>query len=149
MDPLTLATGAVALLTPFLSRAAQDFAGAAGQSAWLKAEELLSRLRARFAGTEHEGTVEEFADGPQAHTQEMTDLLEAECERDAALREEIERLLNEVKRAAPHIVVVQRMKRMESQVGVRSKKMTRGDVSVTQESDHAVSGAAVDIDEIG
>ncbi|MGW8375341.1 hypothetical protein [Streptomyces sp. ODS28] len=149
MDPFTLAAGAVTLLAPFLARAAEDFAGAAGNSVWLKTQELFSRLRTRFTGTEHEETVRDFAEGPELHTEEMTALLASECERDDALRAEIERVLSEVKRAGPHIAIVQKVNQMESQVGLRAKKMTKGDVNVTQEADRAVSGAAVEIDEIG
>jgi hypothetical protein len=50
MDPITLATAAVAALAPYLGKAAEKFAGAAGDAAWKKAGELYDGLKARLAG---------------------------------------------------------------------------------------------------
>ena len=49
MDPVTLASSAVALLSPYLGKAAEKFADAAGQAAWKKAGELYDALKKRLA----------------------------------------------------------------------------------------------------
>lgn len=49
MDPLALASTAVAMLAPYLAKAADKFAGAAGDAAWKAAGELYDALKARLS----------------------------------------------------------------------------------------------------
>lgn len=50
MDPITLATAAVAALAPYLGKAAERFATAAGDTAFRKAGELYGALKQRLIG---------------------------------------------------------------------------------------------------
>ncbi|OGW14372.1 MAG: hypothetical protein A3G93_14945 [Nitrospinae bacterium RIFCSPLOWO2_12_FULL_45_22] len=52
MDPTslaTIATSAVALLSPYLEKAGEEFAKSAGSAAWNKAEKLYQAIKAKFA----------------------------------------------------------------------------------------------------
>ncbi|WP_341679088.1 hypothetical protein [Niveibacterium sp. SC-1] len=60
MDPVTLAGTAVAVLAPYLGKAAEKFAGAAGDAAWKKAGEFYDALKTRLAG--HPGAADALTD---------------------------------------------------------------------------------------
>ncbi len=81
MDPITLATAAVAALAPYLGKAAEKFVGAAGDAAWEKAGELYNGLKARLTG--HPAAAEALSD--LAHEP-------ADADAQAALRQALKKL---------------------------------------------------------
>jgi hypothetical protein len=153
MDPVTIAASVVALLTPYLKKAAEEFAGAAGKSAASfvqgKAKILWQRLRAGFAGDAPAvESLDQFATDPDTHKDEVEAQIAAKLARDKPLQDELAAAIAEIKRAAPQIRVVQKMKEAEAVVGLKAKRMTRGTLEVTQESEKAKGVTGVEIDEI-
>jgi hypothetical protein len=154
MDPATIAASLVALLAPYLKKAAEEFAGEVGKGAASfvqeKAKALWQRLRGSFSG---DGSAAElldrFADDPDAHKDEVEAQVAGKLARDKPLQDELAAGLAEIKRVAPQIRVVQRMKEAEAVVGLKAKRMVRGAAEVTQEIDKAKGTTGVEIDEIG
>ncbi len=154
MEPATIAASLVALLAPYLKKAAEEFAGEAGKGVATfvqeKAKALWERLRAGFAGNAPAIQVlDRFAADPDAHRDEVEVQLAGKLAQDRPLQEELAATLAEIKRAAPEIRVVQKMKEAEAVVGLKAKRMNRGTAGVTQEIDKAKGTTGVEIDEIG
>jgi hypothetical protein len=160
MDPATIAASVVALLVPYLKKATEEFAGEAGKFAGEagkgaalfvqeKAKALCERLRSKFASdTPAVETFNRFASDPDAHKGEMETQLASKLIDDKPLQDELAAALAEVKRAAPQIRVVQKMKEAEAVVGLRAKRMTRGTAEVTQEIEKAKNTTGIEFDEI-
>lgn len=150
MDPTTLAAGAVALLSPYLSRAATDFAGQAGKAAWELAGSLLERLRSAVQGRPTEQrALDDLARNPEAVDPALR-ALQALFENDPSLAAEVAGILAEVKRLGPHVLVTQRIKDAEEVVGVKAKRV-RGtaSVDVAQDMDKARRVVGAELDELG
>lgn len=82
MDPVTLATAAVAALSPYLAKAGEKFATAAGDAAFKKTGELYDFLKQRLIGKAGATTaLEDLAQAPQ------------DPDNAAALRKELKKLL--------------------------------------------------------
>ncbi len=82
MEPITLATAAVAALAPYLGKAAEKFATAAGDAAWKKASELYDALKSRLAS--HPAAAEALDDLAQAPT---------DVDIQGALRQQLKKLI--------------------------------------------------------
>jgi hypothetical protein len=150
MDPVTIAAGAVALLSPFLARATGEFAGAAGEAAWRLAERVLSRFRDASAGNPSASeSLDEFANDPEGAGRAMAGTLISLLEGDPKLAEEVASLLEEVKRLGPTVAVTQKIKHAEDVVGLKATRLNRGEVDVVQVMDKATKVVGVELGEIG
>lgn len=103
MDPVTLASSAVALLSPYLGKVAEKFADAAGQAAWKKSGELYEALKKRLA--DQPAASEALADleaQPQSTSRKgaLELALEKLATKDAAFAGELARLIEEATPAA-------------------------------------------------
>jgi hypothetical protein len=153
MDPTTIAASVVTLLVPYLKKAAEAFAGEAGKTAATfvqeKAATIWRRLRARFAGDEQAvEALNQFAGDPDAHKEEVEAQVAAKLADDKSLQDEFAAIIAEIKRAAPQIRVVQKMKEAENTVGLKARRMTRGSAEVMQEIDKAKRVTGAEFDEI-
>jgi hypothetical protein len=150
MDPLTVAAGAVALLTPYLSKAAEQFAGEAGKAAWAKAQSLFGKLKAAFARAPGgKDVVARFESAPKDSKDEMESVLGERLQQDRVLLEEVAATLAEVKRLGPVVKVVQTIEEAEDVVGVRARRLSgQATVDVRQDMDRAKNVIGAQFDEI-
>ena len=151
MDPVTLAAGAIALLTPYLAKAGAEFAGEAGKAAWGLASRLLGRLRSAVTGKPQEQeALEAFSSEPAGSAAKTQEMLEGVLKADPELAREVEHILQEVKRLGPAVSVVQQIKKAEDVAGVKARRIRSGSVEVKQDVEEAknVTGAQFE-DDIG
>jgi hypothetical protein len=151
MDPVTIAAAVGALFAPYFKRAAEAFAGEAGKSVHGKVKDMWEKLRARVAGDpQAAAALDHFERDPDGARPELEALVEKQAAADTALRDELAEALAEIKRQAPNVKVVQRVKEAEEEaVALKARRLARGNVDVTQEVDKAKKATAVEIDEIG
>jgi len=151
MDPVTLAAGAIALLTPYLAKAGTEFAGEAGKAAWGLAGRLLGRLRSAVTGKPREQeALEAFSSEPADSATKTQAVLEGVLKADPELAREVEQILQEVKRLGPSVSVVQKIKEAEDVAGVRARRIRSGSVEVEQDVEKAKNVTGVQIeDDIG
>jgi len=64
MDPVTLAAGAVAVLSPYLAEAGKTLAGKAGEAAWQQGEKLWTLVRGKLARPEQQAALAELEAHP-------------------------------------------------------------------------------------
>lgn len=149
MDPTAIAASAVTLLVPLIKKAAQEFAGAAGKSAFEKAKGLFARLKNAFSKDPAAAdTIARFEKEPERYEPFMQDIIRDKMMQDPKLANEITQLLEQIKREAPTIHVVQKMKKAEEMIGVKAKEISRGDITVEQEADEAMSVTGVKSEKI-
>ncbi|HEY0693407.1 MAG TPA: hypothetical protein VGD71_30750 [Kribbella sp.] len=150
MDPVTIAAAVGALFAPYFKKAAEAFAGEAGKYVHGKVKGMWEKLRARVAGDpQAAAALDRFERDPDGARPEFEALVEKQAAADTALRDELAEALAEIKRQAPNVKVVQRMKEAEELVGVKARRMARGNVDVTQEVDKATKATGAEFDEIG
>ena len=154
MDPATIAASVIALLAPYLQKATEAFAGEAGKGAASfvqeKAKAIWNRLRDSAASDPPAAeALERFAADPDVHRNEAEARMVAQLTRDKTLLDELAGTLTEIKRAAPQLRVVQKMREAEEVVGLKAKRMTRGAADVSQEIEKAKNTTGIELDEIG
>jgi hypothetical protein len=136
MEPVTITAGVIALLTPYVKKAAEQFAGEAGKVIWNKTQGLFEKLQARLGGDqEAENTLAQFEKDPEQGQAGLEALLKEILTKDHILRDEIAGVLTEVKRDGPQVRIVQRVKEAERLVGIEAERVARGEVEVIQEAD--------------
>jgi hypothetical protein len=84
MDPVTIASAAVAALSPYLAKAGEKIADAAGEAAWKTVGNLYDSLKHKVAGKPAaQGALEDLVKDP------------TDADTQAALRKELKKLLAE------------------------------------------------------
>jgi hypothetical protein len=150
MDPVTIAAAVGALFAPYFKKAAEAFAGEAGKYVHGKVKDMWEKLRARVAGDpQAAAALDRFERDPDGARTELEALVEKQAAADTGLRDELAEALAEIKRQAPNVKVVQRVKEAEEAVALKARRLARGNVDVAQEVDKAKKATAVEIDEIG
>lgn len=154
MEPSVIAASVVALLTPYLKKAAEAFVGEAGKGVATfvqeKAKAIWERLReASGADPSATAALDRFEADPDAGKDEAEMQIASQIAQDSGLQAELAVAITEVKRAAPQIRVVQNMKEAEDVVGLKAKRMTRGSAEVSQVMDKAKNVSGAEFDEIG
>jgi hypothetical protein len=151
MDPATIAAGAAALLSPYLKKAGEEFAGEAGKYVQEKARDLWQKIRAKLDGDPPARVVlDKFEANPDAHVGEFTVKVQEKIAADKPLADEISAGVADVKRNAPYVRVVQRIKEAEDVVGVKANSLKTGTVDLDQALDVAKGKiVGVDIGDIG
>ena len=86
MDPATIAASVAALLTPYLKKAGEEFAGEAGKFVQEKARLLWQKLRAKLDGKPPAKEVlDSFEKDPAAHADDFTETVAATVAADKPL----------------------------------------------------------------
>jgi hypothetical protein len=150
MDPVTIAAAVGALFAPYFNKAAEAFAGEAGKYVHGKVKDMWEKLRARVAGDQQaSAALDRFERDPDGARPDLEKVVEKQAAADTALRDELAETLAEIKRQAPNVKVVQQMTEAEDVVGVKARRLARGNVDVTQEVYKAKKVTGVELDEIG
>jgi hypothetical protein len=101
----------------------------------------------QVAGDPQAAALDRFERDPDGARMELEALVVKQAAADAVLRDDLAEALAEIKRQAPNVKVVQRVKEAEEAVALKARRLARGNVDVAREVDKKV--AAVDIAEIG
>ena len=150
MDPATLAAGAITLLTAYLAKAGAEFAEEGGKAAWRLAGRLLDRLRLAVKGKPREQkALEEFSGDPSGVRVATQEMLQRMFEENAAQWNDIDRILQEVKRLGPDVSNDQRIQEAEKVVGVKARHMSSGALRVNQEIEKGTDITGLEIEDIG
>jgi hypothetical protein len=147
MEPATIAAGAVALLVPYVQKAAESFAGKVGEAVYAKTTSLLNWLKTKFSKDEEgKGVIRRFEESPEKYQPFLEDVLRERLSKDSSFSEELIGLIQEIKTMAPTLNVVQQMEKAEEVTGARIGEMTRGTANVKQEIKDAkkITGAHID-----
>src|SRR2546421_8734024 len=109
MDPaiVDLATKVVAVLLPFVSKGAEEFATKVGDTAYEKAKNLLSTLKQRWSrDTEATESLVRFEQKPERYKTVLEDILQEKIVEDHDLAAQVAQLLQEL---GPTLEIIQQM----------------------------------------
>jgi hypothetical protein len=135
MDPITLVTSAVALLTPYVAKGAEEFAKELGKDAADKAKELYTYLKNKFSADSEESEVLSlFEKKPEKYERTLTDVLQERARTDSEFAGELEKHVNS---AGPYIKVVQSLKGSRKGVGAEVDKARSGTFDIHQEAENS------------
>jgi flagellar basal body L-ring protein FlgH len=135
MDPITLVTSAVTLLSPYVAKGAEEFAKELGKDAAQKAKELYTYLKNKFSADSEESQVLTlFEKKPEKYEDTLTDVLQERARTDSEFAGELEKHVNS---AAPYIKVVQSLKGSKKAVGAEVEKATSGNFDIRQEAENS------------
>ena len=133
MDPVTMATTALTILTPLAKDAGKELVKAVGEIGVEKVKSLMTWLKQRFSSdpsaakdlSRFEADPDKFAPGLEATIKEK-------AEQDADFAAELKRRIDEV---GPVITVIQEIKKGKKIVGVDAEEIHSGKICVTQKAD--------------
>jgi hypothetical protein len=130
MDPISIATGAVSLLGPYIAKGAEAFAKELGKEAAQKAKELYSYLKNSFAADSEESQVLSlFEKKPEKYEVNLANVLQERTSTDNDFATELEKL---VYSAAPYIKVVQSLKEGKKVVAADVREAKAGTFDIQQ-----------------
>jgi hypothetical protein len=133
MDPaiIDLTTKAVAILLPFVSKGAEEFASKVGDAAYEKAKALLSTLKQRWSGDkEATESLGRFEQKPERYRVVLEDILLEKLAEDPDFATQVARLLQET---GPTLEIIQHMEDGKDIIGLKAKKMRGGRARVAQD----------------
>jgi hypothetical protein len=149
MDPamIGLATKALAVLLPFVSKSAEEFATQVGDAAYDKAKALLSTIKQKWSrDKEATETLARFEEKPERYKTVVEDILQEKLAEDHDLAAQIARLLQEM---GPTLEVIQQMEEGKNITGLKATEMRRGRARVTQDITRAEGVTGAEFDTIG
>nr|BFE65244.1 hypothetical protein GCM10020063_097700 [Dactylosporangium thailandense] len=150
MDIAIIATGAVTLLAPYVRKAAEEYAGAAGQAVWEATQRLYRRLRSALTPDPAAAdAMARFERAPEAEQEAFVRVLAARLAADPDLADQVAESIAAAKRAGATVHVIQRVVEAERVVGAEVGRI-RGDRSlrVDQQVERGKDVLGVRIDEL-
>jgi len=149
MDPITatLTASVLSVITPYVTKSADEFAKLVGETAFAKAKALFAFLKQKLS-PDHEAadTLAHFEQKPERYSPVLQDILTEKLAADPQFHAELE---NHMKGLGPVLEIVQRMKEADGVIGLEANRMTGGTARVTQEIERAKQVTGVKIDSIG
>lgn len=119
---MTIATSAIAILTPFLKKGAEKFAEEIGKSVEEsggeagkrvgeivvdKTKKLFDKLKQKLSGNEEaEMNLKLFERNPDNYAENFQKVLATELDKDKNFAQEVDGLVNEIKESSPQIVTI-------------------------------------------
>ena len=147
MDPVTIATAALTVLSPYVKHAGEALVKTVGEVALEKAKGLLGWLKSRFAGDPvATKDLSRFEADPDKFESGLKSTIEEKAQTDPAFAAELKKRLDEI---GPQIVVFQKIKDGKLAVGVEADRIQSGKVSVTQDNENVDTSIGVRSKTIG
>lgn len=147
MDPATIVSTVMAVITPFVKKGVTAFAKAAGQAACDKAQQLLDFVKGKLAGDQTASdNLKSFEEDPEAFQPAIQSMLQKKLSADPALAASLETRLKEM---GPQLVVIQEIEKADRAVAVDAGEINSGNVTATQKIKEARDATAVRVNRIG
>lgn len=144
MDPATLATAVIAILTPYVTKTAKEVIEAAGQLGYDKAKKLLETLKLRWSGdpvaADH---LQRFEKKPEVHAPALQELVQEKLQTDPQLAADVAQTVKEI---GPQLQVFIKMADAENLTGLDVGEMTgnaNAKVTLDLEKGKNVTGAKI------
>jgi hypothetical protein len=134
MDPVTIGTAVITILSPYAADAGKELVKAAGEVALEKAKGLMTWLKQQFAGDSVASSdLSRFEQNPKVFAPSLQATIEKKATDDPAFSAAI---AERVKELAPIITVIQEFSDARDMTGVDGA-VRSGEVSVTQKGTKA------------
>lgn len=133
MDPaiIDISTKVMAVLLPFVSKGAEEFASKVGDAAYEKAKTLFTVLKQKWSGDkEATESLALFEQKPQRYQAVLEDILQEKLVEDHDLVIQLVQLLQEM---GPTLEIIQHMEEGKDVLGLKAKELKSGRYRVTQD----------------
>ena len=147
MDPATIVSTAMAVLTPFVKKGVAEFGRAAGQVACDKAQQLLEFVRGKLAGDKTASdNLETFEKKPDIYKPVIEDTLQEKLTSDTDFAAELEKRLAEM---GPQLDIILKIQVAKDVTGLAADSMAGGSARVVIESEQGTNVTGAKIGRIG
>lgn len=149
MDPaiIDLSAKVMAVLLPFVTKGAEEFASKVGDATYEKAKTLLTVLKQKWSGDkEATESLALFEQKPQGYQVALEDILQEKLTEDHDLAVQIVQLLQEM---GPRLEIIQQMEEGKDIIGLRAKEMRSGGARISQDITKAEGITGAEFDTLG
>jgi len=143
MDPATIITTAMAVLTPFVKKGVAEFGRAAGQAACDRAQQLLEFIKGQLAGDKTASdNLATFETKPDVYKPVIEDTLKEKLATDPGFARELEQRLKEM---GPQLDIILKISDAKNVTGLDADTVAGGkvNVSITSDKGDNVTGARI------
>jgi hypothetical protein len=142
-----LAASVIALVTPYLVKGGEAFAGEVGKATFKKVSDLVQRLETWWSRDPvAHAAATAIPTNPALNGKRLGGMLDDALEGDPAFASDLRRLVDGL---GPEINVIQEMKVANGVTGADIGRLVIGRVSITQKVDEATSVTGFKADEVG
>jgi hypothetical protein len=132
MDPATLAASALAILTPYVTKAGKDLLDTAGQVAYDHAKKLLNTLKTRWStDAVASDTLSRFEKKPEVYAAPLQEIVQERLQSDKQLHDEVAQTVKEV---GPKLEVFLKLTRGENITAAEIENFTSGEARANVEA---------------
>lgn len=150
MDPITVTISIITLISPFVKKAYDEFAGKAGKVVLDKAKLLYEKLRIKYRDDDEiDNSFDLFEKDPDINSQKLKEVLIDKFKTDSRFCNELSEIINEIKQAGPDIKVVQEIEEAEEMIGIKAKRVKRSKINIKQKVHKGTKITGAEFDEIG
>ena len=149
MDPtiVDLAKNVITVLLPFVSKGAEAFASKVGDTAFEKAEALLTTLKQKWSGDkEATDSLILFEEKPERYKVVLEDILQEKLANDHELAAQVAQFLQGM---GPTLEIIQQMEEGKNVIGLKATEMKSGRARVTQDIAKAEGVTGAEFDTLG
>ena len=147
MDPLTLATAALTILSPYAKDTGKELVKTIGEIGFEKAKGLFTWLKQKFSGDPSASKdFSRFEADPDTFEPSLKATIKEKVEQDPDFAVELQKRIDEM---GPMITVFQEIKKGKNVIGVDADEIHSGKVGVTQKADDVEGMTAVRVKKIG
>jgi hypothetical protein len=139
-----LASKALAILTPYVSKGAEELTKSIGEAGYAKAKQLFEKIKDKFNGDKKASdTLSDFEKAPEAKKQETEAVLAEALAKDENFARSVDTLVKEI---GPLLMVFQDMDKGVEVTGADVGQLNRGRVVVEQriKDGQNITGAKID-----
>lgn len=147
MDPLTLATAALTILSPFAKDAGKELVKTVGEIGFDKAKGLFAWLKQKFSSDPSASKdFSRFEADPDTFEPSLKATIKEKVEQNPEFAAELQKRIDEI---GPMITVFQEIKKGKNVIGVEADEIHSGKVGVTQKADDVEGMTGVRVKKIG
>ncbi len=147
MDPVTLATAALTILSPYAKDAGKELVKTVGEIGFEKAKGLFTWLKQKFSGDPSASKdFSRFERDPDTFEPGLKATIKEKVEQDSDFAAELQKRIDEI---GPVITAFQEIKKGKNVIGVDADEIHSGKVGVTQKADDVEGMTAVRVKKIG
>lgn len=149
MDPtiVDVSTKVMAVLLPFVTKGAEEFASKVGDAAYEKAKPLLTVLKQKWSGDkEATESLALFEQKPQRYQVVLEEILQEKLVEDHDLVIQMVQLLQEM---GPTLEIIQHMEAGKDIIGLKAREMRSGRARIAQDISQAEGVTGAELDTLG
>lgn len=147
MHLISIATGVITVLTPYIKARLKKFSESKGEAAFKNEIKILNTLKRRFEGDKFAlESLGRFEEKPESYRPALEDILKEKLSKDKDLVKELSKLLEE---RGPTIETTMKVEEANGVIGTKVGKLKKGKVKTTLDAKKAKDTIGTVVEEAG